>query len=149
MAAVTSVTTPSNRGLIWLLLSFDGRINRAKFWLFEVVSTVILIIAVRLDEVLGLDVLGDDPETKYHPIFMIVFFATIYPSICILGKRWHDHNKSAWMILIKLIPFVGWLWTLIQCGFLRGTVGDNQFGPDPLDNTGRISKAAVKLAAPD
>jgi len=27
---------------------------------------------------------------------------------------------------------VGWLWHLIECGFLRGTIGPNRFGQDPL-----------------
>ena len=28
------------------------------------------------------------------------------------------------------IPVIGFVWTLIENGFLRGTPGDNRFGPD-------------------
>ena len=52
-------------------------------------------------------------------------------TICVLGKRWHDRNKSAWWILIAFIPIIGALWFLIECGFLKGTVGPNRFGDDP------------------
>jgi uncharacterized membrane protein YhaH (DUF805 family) len=49
-------------------------------------------------------------------------------------KRWHDLDKSGAWILINFIPFFGPLWTLIQCGFVRGTEGENQYGLDPLEN---------------
>lgn len=47
-------------------------------------------------------------------------------------KRWHDLDKSGWWVLINFIPIVGGLWCLVECGFLKGTVGPNRFGPDPL-----------------
>ncbi len=37
--------------------------------------------------------------------------------------------------LAQLCSFAGLalsLWALVELGFLRGTVGDNRFGPDPL-----------------
>lgn len=48
-------------------------------------------------------------------------------------KRWHDRNKSAWWILIALIPYIGGIWILIECGCLRGTLGPNRFGGDPIE----------------
>nr|WP_075091068.1 DUF805 domain-containing protein [Haloferula sp. BvORR071] len=57
------------------------------------------------------------------PMFWIV--------LALLAKRWHDRGKPAVWILIYLIPFVGAVWTLIECGCLRGTVGPNEFGADP------------------
>jgi len=30
-----------------------------------------------------------------------------------------------------LIPVIGGLWTLIECGFLDGTPGSNKYGPSP------------------
>ncbi|HWA46305.1 MAG TPA: DUF805 domain-containing protein [Hypericibacter adhaerens] len=129
MATVPSVTAPSNQDLKWLYLSLNGRINRSKYWLFGVVAFIIIgIIAGVLDAVLGLA----DPTTGYGPITIIASLVLIYPAICIQGKRWHDRNKSAWWILINFVPIIGSLWALIECGFLRGTVGDNRFGPDPL-----------------
>jgi hypothetical protein len=48
------------------------------------------------------------------------------------AKRWHDRDKSAWWVLVYFIPIIGWLWSFIVAGFLRGTSGYNRFGPDPL-----------------
>jgi uncharacterized membrane protein YhaH (DUF805 family) len=39
-------------------------------------------------------------------------------------------------VLIALIPFVGWFWVLIECGFVDGTMGPNRFGPSPKGITG-------------
>ena len=37
-----------------------------------------------------------------------------------------------WWVLIGLIPIVGFWWVLIECGFLQGDDGPNEYGPDPL-----------------
>jgi uncharacterized membrane protein YhaH (DUF805 family) len=55
-------------------------------------------------------------------------------SIIVQIKRWHDLDKSGWWVLVNLIPILGGLWSLIECGFLKGTNGQNRFGPDPLQN---------------
>jgi len=47
-------------------------------------------------------------------------------------RRWHDRDKTAWWLLINLIPILGWLWSSIELGFLPGMKGGNRFGPDPL-----------------
>ena len=46
------------------------------------------------------------------------------------GRRLHDVNRSAWWILIGLIPFVG---SIVLLVFLatEGTRDDNGHGPDP------------------
>jgi uncharacterized membrane protein YhaH (DUF805 family) len=39
--------------------------------------------------------------------------------------------------LVQLCEFAGYalsLWALVELGFLRGTAGENHFGPDPLAN---------------
>ena len=47
-------------------------------------------------------------------------------------KRFHDRDKSGWWVLLNLVPVIGWLWALIDNGFLRGTDGPNRFGENPL-----------------
>ena len=39
-------------------------------------------------------------------------------------------------VIIGLLLFILWVWALIWFGCLRGTVGPNQYGPDPLE--GRV-----------
>ena len=34
--------------------------------------------------------------------------------------------------LLNLLPVIGWLWALVDNGFVRGTRGPNRYGADPL-----------------
>jgi uncharacterized membrane protein YhaH (DUF805 family) len=109
-----------------LLLSFDGRINRQPYWLY--ILAVIIVVGVPLS-------LFFEPDTEsYNLASAVASLILLYPSLAVQAKRWHDRDKSAWWLLINLIPIVGGLWALIECGFLRGTTGPNRFGPDPLDS---------------
>jgi len=102
-----------------LLLSFEGRINRQPYWLF-----VLAVVAI---EAALLAISGDS-----YGLLIVFGFAIIWPSLAMQVKRWHDRNKSGWWILITLVPLIGPIWSLIEVGFLRGTVGPNRYGPDPL-----------------
>lgn len=114
----------------YLLLSMDGRINRQPYWLGVLALVGVSVVAAVLDLVLRTPTVGGSGA-----IGLIVSLVLIYPSIALSAKRWHDRDKSAWWILINLIPIVGWIWSLVENGFLRGTVGPNRFGPDPLGGT--------------
>jgi uncharacterized membrane protein YhaH (DUF805 family) len=63
--------------------------------------------------------------------FLAAIFCGIFFVILTI-KRFHDLNKSWWWILLCLVPGVGELLIFIMCGFLKGTDGLNQYGPDPL-----------------
>jgi uncharacterized membrane protein YhaH (DUF805 family) len=117
----------------YLFLKMDGRINRRPFWLGILAIVVVSVVAAIIDAILGLPRFGANEYSGGTGILgIIVGLALIYPSICLSGKRWHDRDKSAWWILIGLIPIIGWIWALVETGFLAGTRGPNRFGPDPL-----------------
>lgn len=113
----------------WLFTSFDGRINRAKFWAGVGVLFVVIIVAMILDNLLGLNF---SPEIPYGWLYALAALACLYPAFALYAKRWHDRDKSGWWTLIILVPFIGGIWFLIECGILEGTRGANRFGPDPL-----------------
>ncbi len=51
-------------------------------------------------------------------------------------KRLHDNNKSGWFLLWTLVPILGQffgLYIFITNWFLRGTIGSNDFGKDPVE----------------
>ena len=41
-------------------------------------------------------------------------------------------NQNALDYLLNIIVFVVSIWFFVELGCLRGTVGSNQYGPDPL-----------------
>ena len=105
------------------LLSPKGRIPRSTFWNVFVCSFFVLLFLGFLTTVL--------PEWAQSIIGLLGILVMIVNVIAQI-KRWHDRDKSGVWVLINIIPFLG-LWTIIECGFLMGTDGDNRFGPDPLE----------------
>lgn len=103
------------------LLSHEGRINRQRYWAFVLVYLAAVIVAAVIDGVLG---------TGF--VMFLVVLVSIYPSICVSIKRWHDRDKSGWWILIGLVPVIGGIWAFVETGCLEGTQGPNRFGADPL-----------------
>ena len=111
----------------YILTSFQGRINRAKFWAGVGVLIAIGILATILDMILG-----TGTESGYGIISGIVSLISIYLALALYAKRWHDRNKSGWWSLIALVPVIGFIWILVELGMLEGDKGPNQYGPDPL-----------------
>lgn len=107
-----------------IFLSPHGRISRRTFWLYGVLALLLLaIVGIAL-----LNIAGVRSERAEN----IVNLLLAWPFIAISAKRWHDRDKSAWWVLVNLVPAVGSIWALIYNGFLRGTAGANRFGEDPL-----------------
>jgi uncharacterized membrane protein YhaH (DUF805 family) len=107
-----------------LFLTYEGRLNRQPFWIGNLVLTVFNIVGALLGAAIG-GAIG-------NLIGLIFALAVIYPGICIAIKRYHDRDKSGWWICIIFIPIIGIIWYIVELGFLRGTEGENRFGPDPL-----------------
>ena len=130
-----------------LLLSFEGRAIRAKYWLVAALSFAIMLFAALVMAVApGLGLL----------LVAVFSIALIWPAVAVGVKRLHDRDKSGWwLLLFYFLPGVfGMLddmlggtivlgavslaisvWALVELGFLRGTVGPNRYGPDPLAAT--------------
>jgi uncharacterized membrane protein YhaH (DUF805 family) len=102
--------------------TFTGRAQRSEYWYFFLFMVIVNIVASVLDSA----IFGDVPV-----LYLIATLALIVPSIAAGVRRLHDTDKSGWWLLLGLIPVVGAI-VLIVFFCQRGTVGPNQFGPDPL-----------------
>lgn len=118
------------------LFSFDGRVGRKAYWLFLV---AVLVISMGIQfAALGpmIAAAAADPEAAANmsfPVWIwIIFIPMMWMSLAVQAKRWHDVDKSAWWILIGLVPFVGGLIALVFNGFIAGTPGPNRFGEGPM-----------------
>lgn len=116
-----------------LLFSFNGRISRQAFWIF---FAVMLVIAIGLNiAAMGSAMVGDfDPNNPPQiPVwFWIVQIPIIWISLAVYAKRFHDQDKSAWFLLLMLIPILGPLIVIIMAGFIAGSPGPNRFGDGPM-----------------
>ena len=105
-----------------ILFSLKGRIPRKTFWLYGVLGP--LLVSMLGEMLLGIVGIAERRADGLMSLLLI------WPCAAVGAKRWHDRDKSGWWVLINLIPVIGFIWTLIENGFLRGTPGDNRFGPD-------------------
>ena len=132
------------------LFSFEGRINRAKYWLMVLISILVMGAAIGI-------LFAMDFSTIGFVVAGILYLALLYCGIAVGAKRLHDRNKSGWWLLIfyllpnvlsgvgtysqsstvngvlSLVSFAILIWAIVELGCLRGTIGPNQYGPDPLE----------------
>jgi uncharacterized membrane protein YhaH (DUF805 family) len=107
-----------------LYLSPRGRCSRQFYWLLGVIPFVAL--GFFLGILIG--AFGLDPKWG-----AIALLATLWPSLAMQIKRWHDINLAGWWALLSLIPFFNLL-VIVCLGLIPGTPGANRFGPNPLDS---------------
>jgi len=137
-----------------IFITFSGRINRAKYWIAAIVYAAISLVFN------GAAYFADQ-STAVSTINAIVSVVVMVSSIGVTVKRLHDRNKSGWYVLLFVIApaillgtglvvgtmasgsgFVAttlWLlafailiWAFVDLGCLRGSIGQNKYGPDPL-----------------
>lgn len=121
----------ANTDLKELFFSAEGRINRGKYW--GAFFGLILVNFVAVTAVLIFRMaFGDVGYYASGVVFLVVYAGTVVSWVMVSIKRWHDRGKSGWWILIALIPVIGAIWVLVECGFLIGEGDTNQYGPDPL-----------------
>lgn len=125
MTEATATPVPT---LSQFLFSLKGRVGRGQYWRSVAAFIAVAVLVGMLDTLLVMA----SKDAILVPIFALL---TAYPCAAILAKRWHDRDKSGWWVLLSLIPVIGVIWTLIECGFLKGSDGPNRFGeaPEPED----------------
>ena len=89
--------------------NFNGRAQRSEFWWFVLFSFISQFI-LNFFPVLG-------------PIYAL---ALLLPSLAVTARRLHDTNRTAWWMLLYLIPVLGFIVLLIIALALLGT---NAFDP--------------------
>jgi uncharacterized membrane protein YhaH (DUF805 family) len=140
--------------IMQMLFSFEGRMRRRDFWLcaigLAVVQWVIWSIcaalffpavSVNVSQTGNVAVWSSMMGAMMGPL-ALVNLIFLWPRLAIGVKRCHDRNKSGLWLLLALIPILGWLWLLIEFGFLDGTPGPNKFGPSPKGVGGEAAAAA-------
>jgi uncharacterized membrane protein YhaH (DUF805 family) len=103
---------------------FSGRARRREYWMFALVSVLVVIALVFVD-VAGHLRLGD--AGLLSGLYLL---AIIVPSIAVVVRRLHDTDRSGWWALISLVPMIG-VFLLAALLATSGTPGTNRFGPSP------------------
>lgn len=117
-----------------MLFSFDGRIRRRDYWLYAIGSGIVIGILINVVMMaLGgpVDPTTQQPNMTAVLVALLLYIPALWIGLALQAKRWHDRDKGAIWLLINLLPIIGGLWALVECGFLDGTPGPNRFGPSP------------------
>ena len=100
---------------------FSGRAQRAEYWYFVLFNLIIAIILGIVSTVIG------DDKGMLGTLYSL---AVLIPGLAVSIRRLHDVGKSGWMLLIALIPLIGWIWLLVLM-ITDSNPGDNKYGPNP------------------
>jgi uncharacterized membrane protein YhaH (DUF805 family) len=134
----------------YLFMSFEGRIGRAAFWLSAIALSIISVAMQYMALMLDGEKLGS-----------IAWLLFLYPTLAIATKRLNDRARpigtllilfgpafllnllnvfdidvsdddSTFITLLFFMEIASSLWMFVDLGCLRGTVGPNIHGPDPV-----------------
>lgn len=115
---------------------FSGRSRRREYWSFMLFTWLVVV---------ALNVLFGRHEMVRAPGGMFVSsglfggagilgglfsLASLIPHLAVTVRRLHDQDRSGWLVLLGLIPVLGWF-ALFVFMCLEGTHGSNSYGPDP------------------
>ncbi|AYK17685.1 DUF805 domain-containing protein [Aeromonas veronii] len=100
---------------------FSGRARRTEYWMFVLCNVIVMLLLGMVDKLIG----GDN-----ELISSIYSLAVLLPSLAVAARRLHDSDRSAWWLLLGLIPIIGTL-VLIYFMVCNGQQGPNRFGDDP------------------
>jgi uncharacterized membrane protein YhaH (DUF805 family) len=142
-----------------LYLTTGGRIGRQSFWIGII---GLIIVSIVINVIVGFIFGWAGFATLL--IQFIIQLALAYPAYALMAKRFQDRNKPATFaaaivginILFSLLALIGLtgapgvpnmfglltsfimvligIWVLVELGILRGTAGNNTYGPDPLQS---------------
>ncbi len=101
-----------------IAISFDGRLSRNTFVKYALAQTLICLVF--------------RAALEFAPLLILVGWIAVVPlvltSLALNVKRWHDHGKSGWMVLVVLIPIVGAFYSFYMLWLKEGDSDRNTYG---------------------
>jgi len=123
--------------------TFSGRASRSEYWYsFLFLFLVGLVWAGLIFSLGAFDFSSPRGMSGLATFVMIAgglfYLAVFIPTLAVSVRRLHDRNMSGWwylgLMVLSAVPYIGIVvsigWLVLFC--LKGTSGDNRFGPDPL-----------------
>lgn len=140
-----------------LYLSTEGRIGRQSFWIGHLILAAIGIVFLMI-----IAAIFGQLSFATRVMNFLYALIIAYPAYAVSAKRFQDRNKNGALgailigltLLSSLLSLIGLtgdpvtpnalgmmlgiatlvvaVWFLVELGILRGTVGDNQYGPAPI-----------------
>jgi uncharacterized membrane protein YhaH (DUF805 family) len=101
------------------VMNFNGRASRSAYWWYWLATVVVVIVLEIFSAVVG--------STALTLLIGLVLLVVSLSGLSVAVRRMHDTDKSGWMLLLGLIPFIGGIIVIVML-CLPGTPGQNRFG---------------------
>lgn len=101
---------------------FSGRASLKAFWMFFLVNCLISVVFVVLEIVF-------QSTWKIEALYSLLVFL---PMLSLTVRRLHDTNRSAWWLLVVLVPAIGILILLVLLAL--PSESNKDFGNYPQNN---------------
>jgi uncharacterized membrane protein YhaH (DUF805 family) len=143
-----------------ILFGFRGRINRGKYWLavliiivvsvamallstvldpnsiaLQVLNVVVGIATIVVSLAIALKRLHDRNKSGWWLLLYYFFPGVLIGAAVVFGYMGLSDGSAGDSVISGALMIVAgllYIWAFVELGCLRGTVGPNQYGPDPL-----------------
>jgi uncharacterized membrane protein YhaH (DUF805 family) len=105
-------------------VGFSGRARRQEYWMYFLFNIIAVVVLTIIDAVI-----------KTSILVILYYLAVLLPTLAVGFRRLHDTGRSAWWLLLGIIPLIG---SIIIIVFLasEGDAGENKYGPSPKQAAG-------------
>lgn len=96
--------------------SFSGRADRFEWWWVSMLSD----LGMQLGAIFGVVCMASGEWGGRLAALGCFVFALVclWASLAVSVRRMRDRGRSPWWLLLVLVPVVGWVWLVVECGFL-------------------------------
>jgi uncharacterized membrane protein YhaH (DUF805 family) len=123
------------------IFSLRGRIGRVRYFAYSMLINFLFLFVVGLIAAIAIPAFAQSADGTQNPIASLFFIFIYIPLfIYLLGlakRRLNDLNRTGWLGLLLMVPLVNIVFGLYLL-FGRGTDGDNNYGPQPIENSKSI-----------
>lgn len=113
------------RYLKFLYFSRRGRISMERFY----IAQILYVLSSMFMFMFVFNFIPDSAEWIVGLVLLPFCPLILYTQAALYIKRAHDLNRSGHFCWLLLIPPI-LLWPLVESYLLKGTTGDNRFGPE-------------------
>jgi uncharacterized membrane protein YhaH (DUF805 family) len=99
--------------------NFQGRASLSAYWWYALALFIVNIVLEIFSVAIG--------SAALSILIILVMIVVGLSALSVAVRRLHDTDKSGWMLLLGLIPFLGGI-VLLVLVLLPGTPGQNRFG---------------------
>jgi uncharacterized membrane protein YhaH (DUF805 family) len=101
------------------VLNFNGRASLSAYWWYALGLFIVNIVLEIVSAMIG--------SSALFLLIALVMIVVGLSGLSVAVRRLHDTDKSGWLLLLGLIPFIGAIVVLVLL-VLPGTPAPNRFG---------------------